>query len=304
MRLDMPNEMQMTLFFSHDQGKTWDGPLPIFGGQNVSETDFVELPNGHLLCFNNSIFAFPGRQFVYREGRRFTPGPLERVRSGSVPETVCQTKEGILVGCMRPGAYSWSGDLGQSWQPLAGIPNRGPEVYQPWIHCLDDGRIACAGHLGGDDAIGQRDQYLSLHLFRLKVLRRTKDTRIDIERDYDETGRKYRNSFTLKLTCDGKPLSAKELELWYVERGQPGYDSWNKHPLAERMQRGGKLLKARTGPTGRATLTLPELDKVRDVHHSYQLVARFNADRSDPDYQPAQSPQFEFYANSYQDAGP
>src|SRR5205823_5646990 len=114
MALDTPNDMQMTLFFSFDQGRAWSGPLPVFGGQNVSETDFVELPSGDLLLVNNSIFAHPGRQIVFRNGSRFTPGPLQHARAGRVPETVCLTSEGILVGCMRPGHYSWSDDLGQT----------------------------------------------------------------------------------------------------------------------------------------------------------------------------------------------
>ncbi len=32
------------------------------------------------------------------------------------------------------------------------------------------------------------------------------------------------------------------------------------------------------------------------IHHSYQFVVRFNQDRRDPDYTPAQSPQLELYA--------
>jgi hypothetical protein len=302
MRLDVPSEMQMTLFFSHEQGKTWSAPLPIFGGQNVSETDFVELPSGDLLFFNNSIFAHPGRQFVYRNGTRFTPGFLERVRAGAVPETVCLTKDGLLVGCMRPGRYSWSDDLGQTWQPLSGIPDRGPEVYQPWIHALDDGRIACAGHLGADDPVGGRDQYLSVHLFRLKVLRKTKDTQVRVERDFDAARNRWRNRYTLTLTSDGTPLAGKELEFWYVERGKPGYDSWNKQPLAERMKAGGTLVKVRTGADGKASVDLPRLDEIKDLHYSYQLVVRFNMEQTDRDYKPAQTPQLEFYANHYQDA--
>ncbi len=301
LRLDAANEMQMTLFFSHDQGRTWSGPLPVFGGQNVSETDFVELPNGDLLLFNNSIFAYPGRQFVYRQGQRFTPGPLERVRSGQVPETICLTKNGILVGCMRPGSYGWSDDLGQTWQPLPGIPAHGPEVYQPWIHVLDDGRIACAGHFGADDPIGGRDQYLSIHLFRVKVLRKTKDTQISIERDFDEAKNRWQNRYTLTLKTDGTPLADKPLEFWYVERDKPGYDSWNKHSLPDRMQMGGTLIKVMTGRDGKAKVDLPHLNAIRDVHHSYQLVALFNRNRTDSAYKPAQTAQLEFYANHHQD---
>jgi hypothetical protein len=298
-RLDVNNQMQMTLFFSHDQGRNWEGPLPVFGGQAVSETDFVELPSGDLLLFNNSIFAHPGRQFVYRSGKRFTPGPLERVRSGQVPETVCLTPEGLLIGQMRAGRYSWSDDLGQTWQTLAGIPRCGLENYQPWIQMLPDGRIACAGHLGLDDAIGSRDQYITLHLFRLKVQRRTKDTRIELEREYDAATGKWPNSYALTLNCAGDPLPDKELEFWYVERNKPGYDARGKTPLEERMKAGGTRLTVRTGADGKAQVTLPHLDSVTDTHYSYEVVVRFNMDGTDPDFKPAQTPQFEFYANNY-----
>src|SRR5262249_8661779 len=154
------------------------------------------------------IFPHPGRQFIYRDGNRFTPGPLESVHAGKVPETVCLTRDGILVGCLRAGTYSWSDDLGQTWQSLDGMPRRTPEamqMYQPWINALPDGRIACAGHYGYDDAIGTRDQYISLHLFRLNVLRKTRNTKIDVVRDFDEAGQKWLNRFTLRLTCDGEP---------------------------------------------------------------------------------------------------
>jgi hypothetical protein len=303
LNLNAVNQMQMMVFFSFDQGRTWQGPLPIYGGQNVSETDFVELPSGDLLFINSAIFPNPGRQLVYRDGNRFTPGPLERVRSGAAPETVCLTDDGIVVGCLRAGAYFWSDDWGQTWQPLVGIPDRQPEVYQPWINYLRDGRIACAGHYGHDDPIRNRDydQYVSLHLFRVQVMRRTKDTRIEVERDFDEAANRWKNAYTVALTCDGQPLPGKELCLWYVERHQPGYDSFNTMPLEERMKMGGHRLDVRTGPDGVAHVALPGLDGITNVHQSYQLVVSFNANRADPTYKPARSPQLEFYANSQQD---
>jgi hypothetical protein len=309
LRLDTLGEMQMSLFFSFDQGRTWEGPLPIYGGQNVSETDFVELPEGHLLCINNSMFAYPGRQLVYREGRRFTPGFQEQVRSGTVPETVCLTEEGILVGCHRNATYLWSDDLGQTWWPLAGIPDCGLEGYQPWIHCLEDGRIACAGHYGADDPLGGRDQYVMIHSFRLGVRRRTRDTSIGVEREFDERSGECRNAYLLGLSCAGEPLADREVELWYVLRDQPGYDSLGKVPLDERTRAGGRMLTARTDASGQARIALPDLQTDPDIgraylhmgdieprHFSYQLVARFNADRTDPEYLPAQTPQLEFYA--------
>ena len=171
-------------------------------------------------------------------------------------------------------------------------------MYQPWINALPDGRIACTGHFGYDDAIGTRDQYISLHLFRLNVLRKTKNTKIDVVRDFDEPGQKWLNRFTLRLTCDGEPLAGKELEFWFVERYQPGYDSYNTLPLEQRMKAGGHLLKIRTDAAGIAHVALPGMENVTNPHLSYQLVARFNVDRSNPDYKPAQTPQFEFYENS------
>ncbi len=299
-RLDTNNEMKMSLFFSFDQGRSWQGPLPIFGGQNVSETDFVELPDGNLLFFNNSIFAKPGRQFVYRNKKCFMPGPLEFVHSGTVPETVCLTKDSILVGCMRPGKYFWSDDLGQNWHPLKGVSGYG-EVYQPWIYALDDGTIACAGHFGGDDPIGygrRHENYINLHTFRIKVNRHTIGTKIWVVRDYDKTHRRWLNSYTISLTQEnGKPLPDKELEFWYVERDKPGYDSWNKTPLKQRMKIGGTLLKIRTGKDGKAHVKLPDrFNKITNQHLSYQLIVRFNMDGSDPLYRSFQTPQLEFYA--------
>ena len=316
MNLNAVGGMQMTLWFSYDQGRTWDGPLPIYGGQVVSETDFVELPEGHLLCINNSIFASSGRQIVYRDGRRWTPAPLELARNvrrsadgplpegtnvadcNWVPETVCLTEDGILVGCLRCSVYQWSDDQGLTWQPLSGAPDLTPEMYQPWIHYLGDGRIVCAGHRGSDNPISGDsvvDQYLVLHEFRLEVLRKTTATKIEIERDFDAQRNIWPNAYTITLTADGQPLPDKEVEFWYVMRWAPGYNSWNSVPLEQRMKMGGTLCKLRTDAGGKAHLATPEPDQVEDPHLSYQFVARFNADRSDPAFKPAQSPMFGMY---------
>jgi hypothetical protein len=205
---------------------------------------------------------------------------------------------------MRPGRYSWSDDLGRTWQQLEGVPHDTGEVYQPWIHHLGDGRIACAGHYGADDAVGSRDQAVYLHCFRVQQQRRTEETRIEVEREFEEAEGRYRNAYTVTLTAGGRPLAGRELEFWYVERDQPGYDPWSSQALEVRMERGGQRLRLRTGSDGTVRAALPHLDAVQDVHHSYQLVVRFNSDRADPDYKPAQTPQLEFYArSSWPDAG-
>ncbi len=299
--LNADTNEQMTLYFSADQGKTWTGPVTIYGGQTVSETDFVELPTGDLLCINNSIFANPGRQIVYRTQQGWVPGPFERVRAGRVPETVALTEDGILVGCMRCSSYHWSDDLGQTWQPLEGMPDKAPENYQPWIHYLGNNKFACAGHYGYDDAFGSRDQYISLHLFEIQHLGRTRDTHIDVRRDFYDAAKKWLNRYTLTLTCDSKPLPDKELDFWVVERDKPGYDSFNSKPIDTRMQLGGKLIKLKTDSHGIATVALPEFDVKDDrwgIHHCYQFVARFNWTRQDPEYKPFQTHLFEFYSNS------
>ena len=319
--LNAVNERSMTLYFSYDQGHTWEGPLPIYGGQIVSETDFVELPEGDLLCINNGIFANPGRQRIYRHADddgtiTWTPGALEKSRgkarvgeANEVPETVALTEEGILVGCMRAGRYSWSDDMGLTWQRLEGMPHIGPEVYQPWIYYLGENRFACAGHYGRDAPISgadRDDQNINLHLFEIEVLRKTKNTTIEVVRNYDESHERWKNEYTITLRCGAEPLAGKQIEFWYVERDKQGYDSHGKQTLDERMKIGGKLLKPVTDAQGIAHVALPEFDDpdyihqewpgAREVHFSYQLVARFNRDYSDPEYKPAQSCQFGFYA--------
>ena len=296
--LDAPSNMQMNLCFSFDQGETWTTPLPIYGGQRVSETDFVELPSGDLLCLNNSIFGMPGRQIIHRDGEKFTPGLFQRVKSGTVPETVALTEDGILVGCLRNSNYQWSDDLGRTWHPLAGAKRLGLEMYQPYIQYLGGGKFASAGHYGRDDAIGKGNQYLMIHSFTLEVLRKTETTRIDVKREFDETTGRWPNRYLLTLTSDGRPVPDQDLVFWYVARGQPGHDSWNVNTLERRMEMGGKIVETRTRADGTALVELPEMDLIQDTHYSYQLVVLFKADQiSAQKYKPAQSAQLSSYAH-------
>ena len=302
--------MQMALHYSSDQGHTWSPPVFIYGGHTVSETDFAELPSGDLVCVNNSIFGRPGRQMVHRTERGWVAGFYERSRGetkcgerNQVPETICLTDDGILVGCMRAGRYSWSDDLGLTWYPLEGIPDRGPEVYQPWIEALEDGRIVCAGHYGADDAYGTRRQYVALHRFRLEGSLQRAETRIDVKRDYDQRQGRWPNSYTLTLWGGDMPIVGKELVFWYAEKGEGGYDSWNTDPIEMRMKKGGTIIRVRTGDEGTAEIRLTKFDEIEDLHHSYQFIVRFNMERTDLEHKPCQSPLFEFYCNSFQPRG-
>ncbi|MEW6753332.1 MAG: sialidase family protein [Candidatus Latescibacterota bacterium] len=332
--LNARGSCQMHLCFSADQGRTWSGPLPLYGGQDVSETDFVELPSGDLLCINNSIFANPGRQLVYRTATGFVPGPFEASHTPErVPETVCATEDGILVGCMRGPWYAVSDDEGLSWEPLQGLPPadriRG-HVYQPYVQHLGGGRIACAGHFGADDPVGlkQHENYIMLHTFGLEVRQRSQQTRIEVRRDYDERTGRYLNAYTLTLTCQGRALPGMELEFWYAERwlldeealqgmdaadeplteppvplgeSPAAYDNHGRRTLAERMALGGTTLRVTTDALGQAHVSLPQLDRIQYIHHSIRFVVRFNWDRRYPEYRPVQTLQYEFYSLMYQD---
>ena len=300
MRVNAEAKMQMSLYFSRDEGKYWTGPTALFPGHVVSETDFVEFESGDLLAFNNSIFAQPGRQRLFRSKERFIPGPFLKSFGQTVPETVTTTREGILVGSMRNSSYFWSDDEGENWFPLAGAPGCG---CQPMIRQLSDGRILCAWHRESDDAFETANQFIGIHLFRLKVNRPTLATRLNIEREFDSQQNRFSNAYTVTLTAGGKPVPGKTVELWYVSRYQPGYDSWYHTPIETRMKQGGKLIRAKTDQTGKARFKLPEYDKVRNIHLSYQLFARFNADRSDLDYKPAATPQNEFYTFHHSNGG-
>ena len=91
-------------------------------------------------------------------------------------------------------------------------------------------------------------------------------------------------------------MAGKEIEFWYAEKDSPGYDTYGRDTLEERMTMGGHTIKARTGLDGKAHVSLPHLDKVEDSHYSYQFVAQFNVDRSDTKCKPAQSLEHNSYA--------
>jgi len=287
-------DCSMSLFISHDEGRTWDGPTGIFPARNITETDFVELPSGDLLAFVSGVFGAPGRQVIHRVGKRFVPGPYELIRETQVPETVALTADGLLVGAMRNGPYSWSDDDGVTWQPLAGSMTCG---YQPMMRQLADGRIICAWHHGADDPIATADQYIGLDSFELQVNRRTTKTRLTIERVFDERENRFLNEYEATLTADGRPVSDKQITLWYAVQGDAGYEPYNRGILPERMAMGGKTVVAPTNAEGVARLTIPEADLAAGPH--YQVAAVYNADRSDGDYVPAASAICGFYVSSH-----
>jgi len=95
--------------------------------------------------------------------------------------------------------------------------------------------------------------------------------------------------------------STDEIKTWHLISHEPYR---HQHivgqfatPLEHRMKAGGTILRPKTDATGKVHVQLAEsLEKVTDPHLSYQLVVRFNMDRSVSEYKPFQTPQFEFYA--------
>ena len=163
-------EWQVGCWISRDEGRTWAGPLIVLPGILADEPDFVELPSGDLLILNSSEQGGPQvRQYVRRTKTGLIPGPVHRVAGGTVPETVCITRSGLLVGAIRIGAYTCSNDDGATWHEISGLPKSN---YQPQIIELKDGRFLCAWHKseggpGGDHFVGQDHQFVGAHIFRL-----------------------------------------------------------------------------------------------------------------------------------------
>jgi len=61
MKLDTVSDMEMMLFFfSHDQGRTWSNPLPIFSGQTVSENRFRRTARRKLVVHQQQHLCQPG----------------------------------------------------------------------------------------------------------------------------------------------------------------------------------------------------------------------------------------------------
>ena len=204
----------------------------------------------------------------------------------------------MLVGCHRPGTYYWSNDLGQNWQPLDGAPST-IEVYQPWMVYLGKGKVACAGHYGADDPIKSRDQFISIHTFNVDVLQKTSRVKLWIDRDYDRAEKavpQFLHNFAHNRTAHRSPTR----KLRYGTLAATGPDTIRSTASARRSHESRREIGYGANRFGRTwrTFVLPEFDGVQDIHASYQLVVRFNADDKYPEFERAELPQLEFYANS------
>ena len=274
-------ELTCGLFFSYDQGHTWSGPAPLFPGILAWEPDFVELPDGNLLFFNSTFQrGKPARQFVFRQGQRFIPGPVYEVPGDGIPETVTLTDDGLLVGAIRCGDYTCSNDQGVTWYRIEGLPTC---EYQPYIMTMCDGSLLNVWHHGKDSFFGEISQFIGAHRFELKA-DMPAVTHLGIERELSTAGDRYINAYTVTLTADGIPQADKTINFAYQLRYTDDF------ACTDDPKQAGTRVTATTDKQGRATLdlrTLPDvievnhpqyrvaakLDLVEDIHHQYRVTA-------------------------------
>lgn len=279
-RPQVRQESQAAIYFSHDQGVNWQGPVPVLPGVLAHEPDMVEMPSGDLLIINSTVQGGAAtRQYVRRQGKRFIPQAVLDVTSGPVPETVIHAREGLLVGTSRGREYSCSKDEGNTWHAIEGVPK---SLYQPRILQLDDGRLCNFFHLGGDNMVGEIDQYVGAHVFRLEE-HLPAPTTLSISRDRNPEGTRYINAFTVALRAGSAPVAGRTVK-FTVRASSPG-----------RRRYDVTTFERTTDPEGRARIALPEYETCVDVHRHYFVHAEFTPTSSDAQFAAAVSAKFHCY---------
>ena len=280
-------ELTVAIFLSSDDGRTWTGPQPILPGINAWEADFVELPRGDLLFVNSRVQGAPPVRQVLRKTRfGFVPEPVFDVVSGTVPECLVYTRDGLLVGAVRNGGYHCSNDEGANWHPIAGLPVC---RYQPYMVELSDGRLLCTWHVGGDNFFGELHQWVGSHAFRLET-DLPQPTKLRLVRLLDESQSKYTNRYAVILTSGDRPVSGKPVNFAYHRRYTEAYD------MSRDPKKSGTRRTIVTDDAGRAVLDLSELDGETNMHLSYRVTAWFEPVESDVRLLPCRSEVCESYA--------
>jgi hypothetical protein len=168
------------VMFSSNEGQSWEPqPIELSAMQQRegawNEWDFAELGDGRFLCvFRRNDPEDRAKQVRWQgilaqhEGRwrvdDYAPAPLEH--SGH-PELLA-AREGIVLHLATTGTH-WTGDKGRTWHVLT-IPDQDTSYrsrYYPRSLQTADGKIFVFGHLGSDNAYGQRDQSIVMDSFEL-----------------------------------------------------------------------------------------------------------------------------------------
>ena len=263
---------------SRDCGRSWDGPHYVFPGVHADEFDFVELPGGDLLFINSQVQEGRAvRQIVHRTATRYVNEPMMEIRRGAtanpldwdrsfVPETVCITPEGLLVGALRCRPFACSNDLGENWYEIDGLHD---SKYQPMIVCTPDGRFLNVGHVGSDHHFGEVDMFVTLCSFRLDA-NLPQPTALTLDRAKRPDGDRFVNAYDATLASAGRPLPGREIELRVMPHWTP---EGRINPLDVRES--SDVRKARTDGNGVAHFVLSDMDSHVDVHYTYHIAASF-----------------------------
>lgn len=278
------------LWTSVDDGETWTGPTLVLPGISAPEPDFTELPSGDLLVLNSSVQQGPRmRQTIHRKKNGLLPGTVYRVVDGTVPETVCATKTGLLVGTTRGGPYVCSNDFGATWNEISGLPKC---EYQPFIIELHEDRFLCAWHKHGDCAFGEHHQFVGQHAFSLNVSKLPEATQLELTRDLNDEKTHYTNIYTAHLSASGKDLPNREVRFHTEMRYRDTYDLAPPAPASK------EVIKE-TDEHGKARLDMselyPEIARELNIHQAVETKAFFTPGEGEP-FGAAESSRYRAYA--------
>lgn len=255
-RQHVRQEFNVSLYFSEDNGISWDGPCCVLPAILAYEPDFVELPSGDLLILNSTVQGGPQvRQYVRKGPWGWIPGPVHDVVSGTVPECLVYA-QGFIIGAVRDGIYTCSDDEGANWHTIAGLP---PCGYQPFMVELPDNRLFCAWHAGGgDEFFGEKNLYVGATTFRLEA-DLPKLPKLVLERELNAEKDRYINSYLATVTKEGHPLSDKTVYFKYKKKNS---EQWSESDV-------------KTDANGQARFDLVEIFKEEtDIYFNYEVQAR------------------------------
>ncbi len=267
-------------FLTSTDGYHFSEPHYVLPGIGAHEFDFAELPDGRLLFVAGDVQGTPvGRQFVTPSPDGWLNGTLYPVRVGApedpirdpqggyVPETIAwDAKHNCLVGYRRNKCFSLSNDCGENWiRVRQDFPVE--FLYQPYLLSLGDGRFGLYGHVGGDNAFGERDMTIQAQILTPEcALDLPKAARLSLERMLSPDGSRYLNSFRARLTAGGVPLAGQEVEFrfnpYWNEDGSVNTRSQEEAPEKQWVL---------TDEEGWAEARADQYDGIADIHLSYTV---------------------------------
>jgi hypothetical protein len=282
-----------TFFLSTNDGISYSGPHYVLPGIGAHEYDVAERDDGTLVFIAGDVQATPaGRQLVTRLGDSFINGALLPIRKGAPPDPIANPQGGfipesiislpgdILVGSRRGKQYSCSNDNGENWHAIEGLP---PSLYQPFMIALPDGRVANFGHLGGDNAFGQKRMHIGVDIFNLEVSLPA-SCRLSLERLRSEDGNRYVNAFKAALRSGGEGIPSQRLLFRFMPVWNPD-GSVDTSP----MEKAPIKRISVTSKAGEAVVRVPEYDGIADIHHFYNVDVVFEPE-PESGFAPAQGP--------------